>query len=1040
MNPPVSNAVQGAYVVACVGTGAILGGGAIVFKEITECLGCALGGFCLSMWLLTLKEGGLIGSTGGKAGFIAAFTLVAFSLYFSRFTRHYSLIGCIAFAGATATVLGIDSLSRAGLKEFWAYVWDLNDNLFPLGADTYPLTKGIRVELAATVIIFLAGVVSQMRLWKIIQEHRAKKDAAHAEDERQLQQEEENVGRQIEAANARERNRWEAVYGEGEQGQRSLSASNDSGVGDLDNEKRMRHSISTTVTRRTSGVDEPIEMSEMTHDDMPPEVPPKFKTPAESVISRDEKAGTVTVRVAPDDVPEVVINEPAESEKKVWMVGSDGEARLVNRSSTGSLGSKRASAQPEVVPLPFTIPEERDDDDRSSIATFADDDDVRSKRSSFANRLSVGSVDLLRRLSQRKSQGSLKPEESPTVTQTPEESQEDLVLPRAKNEDDNDSLAATIDGMSSTGDDDITVRDEKQPRKIEIKAELADKAGDEVSDVTSPNSPALLQLPSNAKGVGKRPVSASESLASEIAKSASPRSSLSATTEVQKTEGISTEKGKSVSGAEVEQVESKNAKSTASVDSAPTSLTKDRLPRSLSRVAMSYRTNEWAKHLSNAEAPEPESLQLSEESRETSKSEDQEKPAPVMVEELQQTADTGAPPPAMPRSATTLSNHVASPTMIRSDSRAAAHQAAAAALNGQGRITGSASSPTTSGPANPFGGHTFAHRSMSTNLHRRTSGVIAEPIAEEGDVEVSGSPPEAIQEEGNSSGANSKNSSPTPYDAADMPGFRPPVPGIVSYSSPQTLLGKREMLLRNKSYGSLVRADSSMSTLPMIPSAPASDAGSMHNYPMYAAALGAASGQSLVVDADDLPLSQRRELMRQNSILSSSSLVSRPSSAVPNLRSASGVSLSANVDSTPFDSHQPQRVSKLPTQAARTAQLASFRESVAADLRTATPTAQNGLAATGRETPLVTGTGLLGASTPSLAVPYGGESDVRQSIDAQRSYLLNQKQAEAQRREMARWEKERTDQAFDERMRRGDLLEAHRDALRRMQMAAKDTR
>jgi hypothetical protein len=50
MNPPVSNAIQGAYVVATVITGFIVGGLAVVFPEVTEGLGCLLGGFCLSMW------------------------------------------------------------------------------------------------------------------------------------------------------------------------------------------------------------------------------------------------------------------------------------------------------------------------------------------------------------------------------------------------------------------------------------------------------------------------------------------------------------------------------------------------------------------------------------------------------------------------------------------------------------------------------------------------------------------------------------------------------------------------------------------------------------------------------------------------------------------------------------------------------------------------------------------------------------------------------------------------------------------------------
>ncbi|KAK0753016.1 hypothetical protein B0T18DRAFT_433879 [Schizothecium vesticola] len=144
MTPPVSNAIQGAYVAAVVCTGLILGVLAVVFKEVTECLGCLLGGFSLSMWLLALQPGGLVPNTGGKVALIAVFTVGGTCLYFTKWTRAYGLICSISFTGATAAVLGIDCFSRAGLREFWAYIWALNDHLFPLGAVTYPLTRGIR--------------------------------------------------------------------------------------------------------------------------------------------------------------------------------------------------------------------------------------------------------------------------------------------------------------------------------------------------------------------------------------------------------------------------------------------------------------------------------------------------------------------------------------------------------------------------------------------------------------------------------------------------------------------------------------------------------------------------------------------------------------------------------------------------------------------------------------------------------------------------------------------------------------------------------
>lgn len=187
MNLPVSNAVQGAYVVAAVMTGLILGGGAVVFSEMTEGLGCLLGGFSISMWLLVLKPGGLLTSTSGKSIFIAVFCVVGFATSFSHYTRPYALMPLISFGGATAVVIGIDCFSRAGLKEFWAYLWNLNSNLFPIGATTYPLTRGIKVEIAAIVVIFLAGIVSQMKLWKVIKERREQRAAERLEDERTME-------------------------------------------------------------------------------------------------------------------------------------------------------------------------------------------------------------------------------------------------------------------------------------------------------------------------------------------------------------------------------------------------------------------------------------------------------------------------------------------------------------------------------------------------------------------------------------------------------------------------------------------------------------------------------------------------------------------------------------------------------------------------------------------------------------------------------------------------------------------------------------
>ncbi|KAK8049961.1 hypothetical protein PG994_011691 [Apiospora phragmitis] len=255
---PVSNAIQGAYVVAVVCTGVLLGGGSTVFRDLTESLGCLLGGFCFSMWLLSLHDGGLLqDNTSGKVVFIIVFTLAGFAMYFSQYTRAYSLMALMSFTGATVMVLGIDCFSRAGLKEFWAWIWDLNSSLFPLGATTYPITRGMRVELALTVIFCAIGIISQLRLWKVIQERRAKRAADRAEARRQMDEEEANLGRQVEAENARERREWEATYGQ--RNTKSPSISQDSGVGDVGEKPgRIDDSINKEVPGETV-----IELAEL---------------------------------------------------------------------------------------------------------------------------------------------------------------------------------------------------------------------------------------------------------------------------------------------------------------------------------------------------------------------------------------------------------------------------------------------------------------------------------------------------------------------------------------------------------------------------------------------------------------------------------------------------------------------------------------------------------------------------------------------------------------------------------------------------------
>lgn len=223
MDPPVRDAIQGGYFVAIVMTGAIFGGGALVFKEFTEGLGCLLGGFCLSMWLLTLRPGGLVSSSGGKGAVIGVFCLAMWATSWTCYTRPYGLIASTSFSGAIAFMLGIDCFTRAGMKEFWIYIWDLNDDLFPLNTTSYPHTRGIRVEIAVVIIGTIIGLLSQIKLWKVIRTKQRENEALHREDELQNDEIEAALGRHLQRQNERDKSAWERQYGDRLQSNRNTA-------------------------------------------------------------------------------------------------------------------------------------------------------------------------------------------------------------------------------------------------------------------------------------------------------------------------------------------------------------------------------------------------------------------------------------------------------------------------------------------------------------------------------------------------------------------------------------------------------------------------------------------------------------------------------------------------------------------------------------------------------------------------------------------------------------------------------------------------
>ncbi|QUC18605.1 uncharacterized protein UV8b_02846 [Ustilaginoidea virens] len=1016
MSTPVSNALQGGYVAAAVMSGCAVGAAALFFKELTEGFGCALGGFCISMWLLCLVPGGLLRTTPSKPIFVASLTVVGLAFYFSRLTRDWALIVLIAFGGSTITVLGIDCFSQAGLKEFWAYLWGMNDNLFPLGADTYPVTKGIRVETAAIVIISLVGIISQIKLWRIVREKRAKRAAERAEEQRNLEHEEETVGRQIEEVNARERQQWERVYGDG-----AAESIADSRFTDTGSEKRLRPSLAESKRQLSAEAVELTDMSESDHSRNGPEA---------LMAAEVNEEGKVTVRVAAEDVPESAMgvqeaatpDEKDEARQGAQVSSDDGK-----RHSKSTVASKRASqAQivpeaPELVPLPFIVPEETDaksEADRSSIATFADEAEVDAtsaprKYQSLVKRLSLGPASFLHNISQRsdRTEGAVADGLSDSGKST-----EELFLERTRwPEDDERSLAATIDeeSVSSKGHnpidedhetDEDTGKGEPATPRLEIQAKLGQPDNEPPVEGAEAAGAIPASRPTSSTRTPGPTVIVGEPAGHDTTPNAEQLSQAQA-------EG----QGKRDSPADPNlPAASDRAESVASNSStAPASLTKDRLPRSLSRVAMSYRTNEWAKHLSNAERPELDELHIPRARAAPKTARDtKEKAAPVDVEALRRTAEDGVPPFLVRRSTSQTSDLAMSSSSTRRSPRPDLPAATTAVVppasptEQNPRLEQRAAQSAIARPASSLRKKSSGFKQASPNFtsiaEERANGPTDEPIAEEGSSET----PQPDSSHSSTVALDKMSSQPPATMAAAE---KPSTPGIVSYSSPQTLMGQREIFIRSKSQGNLF---SNTAEPTLASQGLGSESGSLRNYALHAATMPS------VADPDDVPLSQRKEMMRHNGLMLVSGSPSQPA-PVPTRR-PTGADSSENLA---FNSHQPKRSSTRPTLAAREAQLASFRQSVQHGLRSGTPVMMN----TGRDSPF--------GSPPLLG--GGREAEMQRNMEMQRTVLMGQKEAEAQRREVQKKEKEDADRAFDERMRNGDMLEIHREAMRKMQKHAR---
>lgn len=1045
---PISNGVQGGYIAGVIAGGAVAGGLSTLRPTFFHFFGSILGGFCFAMWLLTLKASALLGQNQLKnCVFLAAFSFLSLGFYISTKTRHYLVMLSSSFAAATAFILGVDCLTCAGLKEFWAWIWALpNDSLFPIDADTYPITTGMKAEQGIVVVICLLGMVFQWSKLKTIKEERIKKETERDAGRDAVNKTDEKAGLEFARRIASERREFETTYhgqrgiiyegrgsrtdkflapmkklwmsidgkrtgredkhrapqqlngndamsvGSGQasewaslhdnaknQTRESVHTAHDSGVGDVDNERKHRRASgsATTVTRVSTAPDKhDIELDEIRR-----VASPQTKIAADSVMLKDKAGARVTVRVAAEEEGDAA---------DYWVA---------------------KHPVPEVVPLPFKVPSmedvndaQADEGDCSSIAVMTegflneafDTHSIGSKRSSFAKRLSTGSAELFRRLSHHSLSTHLD-----KAAIGGGESTEELA---AGQHDNRSSIAATRDDVSSVNEDELPASGGlagERPFSVEIMAELAAKQTNETAKDThnteQPESPVK---------------------------------------EDQRTQEYhKEEKGKQVATAASDDEQSVNPAKTNVSDapSGPLNLATGKLERRVSDIVKKYRINEWTKHQTLAEEPIVDNPDLPE-------LEDSSAPVPVNVEELVKTAESAVPRVAKPRTEALLQERAR---------KASAQQQVRA-------------SP---GPE--------SDRAGSTGSEDRQAAIQAAAAA--------------------LVGGGVHRASPTPPPpAADKLRSRPPIPGVKSFNAPQSLVAKRETMLRMKQQAlrpETLRSSSvpmsglgpSLSPAPehgenygnvaalgptSLTSAPQSTPSSRRNSGTYRHA-NVSSPLQMETENDDMPLSQRQAIIkaRRSSMDSGNSSGNQAGSSGSSRRSFSGYSPGeyGSVTSLPVNQNLPhtQRRSFTTTTTSQTreSQLASFRSSVKADLRasnTSLPVTtmhqqpgfgggymSNNSTMTPIQGPLINsvysipGTSSANSLLPQQTQPWN--SDVSMGLEIQRQYMMAQKENDARRREARRAERERQSQLRQSSMGTPRFMDAHAAALINLQKKARDS-
>lgn len=364
----------------------------------------------------------------------------------------------------------------------------------------------MRAEIAGIVILAFFGTMSQIKIWKIVKETKAKRDAERLAYEEAREAEEAELGRDIEERNRHDRAQWESTY---------------------EDKKMPQENVESTVSVDAYG-----------------------KATSELDLTNNAKYGDRRV-----SFPLVQLRPATRDESRPVPL-----KRMSSAHSLGSPDNKRASADP-------SLPSENGPEDQPPSSPFHTGPD--SPRSTFH-----GAQGSQRSVALRSS----------------------VALPSPEYYDDNVEKRFSVgtrrlSRMSLAAKDAIEMREEPyEPVEEDLASSLAATAAED------PDADALSVVISRPASMFLAPTAASpqpvnEQLIEEDDEALNP---------VRKSIGTVPSPNSPQAGADASYFDITPA---AQDGPAQTSLS-ERLPMRMSKAALNYRTNEWAKEVGRAE-PEP---------------------------------------------------------------------------------------------------------------------------------------------------------------------------------------------------------------------------------------------------------------------------------------------------------------------------------------------------------------------------------------------------------------------------------------------------